>query len=551
MCVTLSWLHAAPSSFHPGLAARSLQCSYGTVAAASCDSLPSVLQLTNVSNSLTVDNNFQLANLSLPNLAYVGAKLSVGSSLPAATSCSQVGPGTQLGLHHAITEHLRRPAHACCAAVPSPSCPHPQSAEADAACLGHLAAPPMHPATCPMSPSAPKAAWHLYCCAVQGPPQQNFNGGPFYAALQVSAPNLAIVGSGLSVTWNVASLSAPNLTALDNDFKGLTAFPTSLAVGGGDLRVACTLELQTLTLPALQTASSIQVEQCGRCQVSGLWLLSQGQDIVWSGSSACCEAENSSNLREGTCAASNVAVRPVPCCSWCKSRAAQSASWHRGPAACAPGGAPAAKVHCWCPALLEVTHQSWRSASLTSSSLPAGHQQHSPDLPQPPQHQAAGRATCRPVQCHCVQRQSPAAGASQPQGSGARHCSSCSCGAPTWLTVRFGLQQLRQCAQGLDSSCQTNLTRSENQMHCLGAVCRSHRPSAWTRSLCNCLLSGPHECTGAHELSLLKAHTHPRIVQQPIALIAMVVALFAHALYLAPAGLTTRCTAYLTYHCCV
>ena len=134
---------------------------------------------------------------------------------------------------------------------------------------------------------------------MQGPPQQNFNGGPFYAALQVSAPNLAIVGSGLSVTWNVASLSAPNLTALDNDFKGLTVFPTSLAVGGGDLRVACTLELQTLTLPALQTASSIQVEQCGHCQASGLWLLSQGQDIVWSGSSACCEAENSSNSEGG------------------------------------------------------------------------------------------------------------------------------------------------------------------------------------------------------------------------------------------------------------
>ena len=79
----------------------------------------------------------------------------------------------------------------------------------------------------------------------------------------MSAPKLATAGSGLSLTWNVASLSAPNLTALDNDFKGLTAFPTSLAVGGGDLRIACTLELQTLTLPALQTASSIQVGQCG------------------------------------------------------------------------------------------------------------------------------------------------------------------------------------------------------------------------------------------------------------------------------------------------
>ena len=65
-----------------------------TASGASCGPLPAVLQLANVSNSLTVDNNFQLANLSLPSLAYVGAKITLGSSLPAATACSQVGPGT-------------------------------------------------------------------------------------------------------------------------------------------------------------------------------------------------------------------------------------------------------------------------------------------------------------------------------------------------------------------------------------------------------------------------------------------------------------------------
>ena len=43
-------------------------------------------------------------------------------------------------------------------------------------------------------------ARHLCCCAVQGPPQQNFASGPFYAPLQVSAPKLAIVGAGLSMT---------------------------------------------------------------------------------------------------------------------------------------------------------------------------------------------------------------------------------------------------------------------------------------------------------------------------------------------------------------
>ena len=154
MCVTLSWLHAAPSSFHPGLAARRLQCSYVTLAAKPCDSLPAVLQLANVSNSLTVDNNFQLANLSLPNLVYVGAKISVGSSLPAATSCSQVGPGSQFGLHHVITEHLRCPVHACCAAVPSPGCLDPRAQRQPPPVWATL----QHPATCPMSPSAPTAA---------------------------------------------------------------------------------------------------------------------------------------------------------------------------------------------------------------------------------------------------------------------------------------------------------------------------------------------------------------------------------------------------------
>ena len=133
----------------------------------------------------------------------------------------------------------------------------------------------MHHAACRRSSSATEAALHLFCCAVQGPPQQNFNSGPFYTPLQVSALRLATVGSGLSVTWNVASLSAPNLTALDNDFKGLAAFPSSLAAGGGDLRVACTLQLQTLTLPALQTASSIQVGRCGAWQMTGLRLLVQ------------------------------------------------------------------------------------------------------------------------------------------------------------------------------------------------------------------------------------------------------------------------------------
>ena len=78
----------------------------------------------------------------------------------------------------------------------------------------------------------------------------------------MDAPQLATVGSGLTVTWNVASLTAPNLTALDNDFKGLPGFPSTLAVGGGDLLVACTLQLQSLGLPALQTASSLQVGQC-------------------------------------------------------------------------------------------------------------------------------------------------------------------------------------------------------------------------------------------------------------------------------------------------
>ena len=58
--------------------------------------MPPVLQLANVSNSLTVDNNFQLANLSLPNLAYVGGRITLGSSRPAATSCSQVGPAPWL-----------------------------------------------------------------------------------------------------------------------------------------------------------------------------------------------------------------------------------------------------------------------------------------------------------------------------------------------------------------------------------------------------------------------------------------------------------------------
>ena len=48
------------------------------------------LQLTNVSGSLVVDNNFQLASLSLPSLRYVGAKLVMGSSRPAVTACSQV-----------------------------------------------------------------------------------------------------------------------------------------------------------------------------------------------------------------------------------------------------------------------------------------------------------------------------------------------------------------------------------------------------------------------------------------------------------------------------
>lgn len=181
-------------------------------------------------------------------------------------------------------------------------------------------------------------ARHLCCCAVQGPPQQNFASGPFYAPLQVSAPKLAIVGSGLSMTWNVASLSAPNLTALDNDFKGLAAFPPSLAVGGGDLQITCTLQLQTLTLPALQTASSIQVGQHGGWQVTGLWPLSQCQDSVWSGGSACCQAGDSSILEGKRFAALSVAVRP--CCSWGNSSAGQSASRPCGPAACVAASPP-------------------------------------------------------------------------------------------------------------------------------------------------------------------------------------------------------------------
>ena len=42
----------------------------------------------------------------------------------------------------------------------------------------------------------------------------------------------------------------------------------------------------------------------------------------------------------------------------------------------------------------------------------------------------------------------------------------------------------------------------------------SHRLSAWTRSLYYIVISlGPPKHTGAHELSLLKAHTHPCIAK--------------------------------------
>ena len=155
--------------------------------------------------------------------------------------------------------------------------------------------------------------------------------------------------------------------------------------------------------------------------MTGLWLLPQ---YLVGGVLLAAVRGAATVLREGSGAVLSVAVRPAPCCSWCMSSAAQSVGRQSGPAACAPVPPPSPLSR---P----------RPTELTSCSLPAGRQQHSPDVPHPAQHQAAGRATCRPVPCHRVERQSPAASASQPQGSGARHCPSCSCGAPTHLTIRL------------------------------------------------------------------------------------------------------------------